>query len=120
MFAITLEESDLAFIAECVTRADSSALTQTDKAELRRYWRGGLDQWASAPPWESSPGVPADAACPLCRVVTCTYGTAADFTYLLTRVNDAVQFPLGTDTNYLRALVSDLVLCDIREPWPPA
>src|SRR5512143_3486951 len=113
MFAITLEPVDLQFIAECVTRADASALSQTDKRELRRYWQGGLDQWATAPLWG------ADSACPLCVVVTCSYGTAADFTYLLTRVNDAVQFPNNTDTNYLRALVSDLVLTDIHEPWPP-
>lgn len=114
MFAITLEQSDLAYIAECVTRADSSALSQADKRELRRYWQGGLNLWETAPYWGDDP------ACPLCKVVTCSYGTAAEFTYLLTRVNDAVQFPAGTDTNYLRALVSDLVLTDIHEPWPPA
>lgn len=113
-FAITLETSDLNYLGGCITAADTSNITQQDKNLARHYWQGGINDWPNAPLWGADPN------CTECRVVVCTYGTAAEFCDLLRRISAVVGLPNGTDTQYLLALVADLILTDIHEPWPPA
>ncbi len=114
-FAITLETSDLNYLGGAITAADVAQLSQTDKNLARKYWAGGIRDWANAPLWG------ADPTCTLCRLVVCTYGTGTEFLGLCRRIAAVISIDNGGgDVHYLYGLIDDMEHTDLREPWPPA
>ena len=106
-FALLYETGDLAVIGNAIAVADGAAISQADKLLLRRYWQNGINGWQSAPAYDGDP------SCPLCRILTCTYGSAAEFIGLCHRLAGAV----GGDTLYLHALADDMAHTAL-EPYP--
>jgi hypothetical protein len=112
-FAITLETADLNYLGGAITAADVAQLSQADKNLAKKYWAGGIKNWAIAPLWG------ADPYCTQCRVVVVTYGTGAEFLDLCRRIAAVISIDAGHgDTQYLYALVEDMALTDLHEPWP--
>jgi hypothetical protein len=105
MFAICYELGDLAAL---VGTLNASSLPSGLRNEARRYLNGGLDQWDTAPTGVFPGSDPAN--CPLCKIVTCSYGTLVAFIQLLRDVSaHFVAQGTATDaTRYFLALADDL------------
>jgi hypothetical protein len=109
-FVIWYELSDLNIIAGAIA-ASNGVIPVADRNLARKYWQGGIDGWATAPVGHAS----ADANCPLCRELVCTFGTLTEFRALLDRIADA----LGGDTLYLHKLAEDMGnWWGAKDPWP--
>ncbi len=112
-FAIFYEPSDVAQIAGSI---EAVTLPQALKTTGRKYWNGGLKDWATAPLGVSPDDTTAD--CPTCRMIVISgpQVTLAEFRQLLL---DIAAF-LGTDAaRYLIALSADMGgRSGAIEPWP--
>lgn len=110
-FALLYELSDLNVIGGSTQTAGSlNALTNTDRTLAKKYWNGGIQNWATAPAYTGDP-----VYCPNCRILACTYGTVAEFVALCHRVADA----LGGDALYLHAIANDIAGASGHiEPYP--
>lgn len=123
-FGICWELGDMAAMAGTL---QSVSLSNQLTNEARRYINGGLGNWATSPAGVFPGSDPAN--CPLCHIVTCTYGTIPAFIQLLRDIS-AYFVSQGTSTDatrYLRALADDLEgdasaptgqNDSGREPWP--
>jgi len=115
-FAIFYEPSDISQIAGSLNAA---TLPTALKNEGRKYWNGGLKNWATAPIGHA----PGDNACPLCRVVVID---APGLTLAgLIALCNAVGAFIGSGTvagHYLEKLAVDMGDPNAGgvEPWPPA
>jgi len=112
-FAIFYEPEDVATITGSI---NAGTLPQNLKTTARKYWNGGLKDWATAPLGHA----PTDNSCPLCRIVVIDGAqcTLAEFRQLLL---DVGAF-LGNATvagDYLVALSVDMGSpAGAIEPWP--
>ena len=109
-FAIFFEPEDASQIAGSLNAA---TLPTALKNEGRKYWNGGLKNWATAPVG-TFPGD--EASCPLCRTLVIN-GSGCTLAGLRQLMLDIAAF-LGTDSaRYLIALAEDMGLTG-KEPWP--
>lgn len=110
-FALLYELEDLNVIGGSVNAAGTlNALSAADRSLAKKYWNGGIRDWATAPAYTGDP-----VYCPLCRILPCTYGTVAEFAALCHRAADA----LGGDALYLHAIADDIVgRSGHIEPYP--
>ena len=99
-FVIWYEMVDLDKVGGAIAGADKAAISIADRNLARRYWNGGVNNWANAPVGHH----PNDDNCPLCRQWVISYGTLAEFTALLDRIADAI----GGDALYLHSLAEDM------------
>jgi len=108
-FALLYELSDLNWIGGSTNAAASlQALTPGDRNLARKYWNGGIKDWATAPPYTGEP-----LTCPLCRILVVNFGTVAELVGLLHRIADA----LGGDALYLHAIANDVADSGHIEPY---
>lgn len=109
-FALLYELSDLNVIGGSMNAAGSlNALPAADRTLAKKYWNGGIRDWATAPAYTGDP------TCSSCRILACTFGTVAELVALLHRVADA----LGGDALYLHAIADDIAGASGHiEPYP--
>jgi len=109
-FAIFYEPEDASQIAGSVNAA---TLPVVLKNEARKYWNGGIKNWATAP-LGTFPGD--EASCPLCRVVVIS-GAGLTLAGLIQLCLDIAAFIGGSSGNYLVKLANDMMQTG-RDPWP--
>lgn len=120
-FGICYEFGDL---SSMMGSLNAQSLPTALKNEVRKYWNAGLNVWDTSPAGVFPGSDPAN--CPLCHIVTCTYGTLPAFIQLLRDCQAAfVAAGISTEaTRYLLALADDLSSGTIgandsgREPYP--
>ena len=112
-FAIFFEPEDASQIAGSVNAA---TLPTALRNEGRKYWNGGLKNWATAP--VGAP--PGDTSCPLCRTLVMDGPglTLAAFIALCQQIGAFI----GSGTvagHYLEKLAVEMAQTGV-DPWPPA
>lgn len=121
-FGICYEFEDLSAMAGTL---NAGSLPASLRNEARRFWNGGLNQWDASPAGVFPGSNP--ALCPLCHIVTCSYGTLAQFIALLRAIaNDFRSRGTSNEaTEYMLALANDLSTAPGvgqndagREPYP--
>jgi len=109
-FAIFFEPEDASQIAGSINAA---TLPVTIRNEARKYWNGGLKDWATAPVG-TFPGD--EASCPLCRTLIID-GPGLTLAGLRQVMLDIAAF-LGTDAGWYLATLSREMGQTGRDPWP--
>jgi len=110
-FAIFFEPEDASQIAGSINAA---TLPVALRNEGRKYWNGGLKDWATAP--VGAP--PGDLACPLCRTLVID-GPGLTLAAFIALCREVGAF-IGSGTvagHYLEKLAVEMAQTG-RDPWP--
>lgn len=112
-FAIFFEPEDASQIAGSI---NAQSLPTALKNEARKYWNGGLKNWATAPVG-TFPGD--ELSCPLCRTLVMD-GPGLTLAGFITLCREVGAF-IGSGTvagHYLEKLATEMTQTG-RDPWPP-